>query len=133
MVFVKLDSRYADCFPEHSSYFGRALRLLKSIYGMTNSGKLFDDELTDWLIESCFIQYQWQISIYYKYAPDGANFVVPSYIDDCVYWYTSKSTGKLVCGHFRKYITCEIPGICNLFDVNPYFTDEGPLHSSISV
>ena len=30
-VFVKLDSRYVDYFPEYSNYFGRALRLLKSM------------------------------------------------------------------------------------------------------
>ena len=41
------------------------------MYGMTNSEKLFDDELTEWLIEAGFIQYQCQMSIYYKYAPDG--------------------------------------------------------------
>ena len=40
-VFVKLDSIYEDYFIEYSSYSGRALILLKSIYGMTNSGKLF--------------------------------------------------------------------------------------------
>ena len=45
-VFVKLDSRYADYFPEYASYFGRALRLLKYMYGMTNSGNLFAYELT---------------------------------------------------------------------------------------
>ena len=45
-VFVKLDIRYTDYFPEYEKYFGRALRLLKSMYGMTNSGKLFADELT---------------------------------------------------------------------------------------
>ena len=50
-VFVKLDSRYEDYFPSYSSYFGRALRLLKSIYGMNNYGKLFADELTEWSIE----------------------------------------------------------------------------------
>ena len=44
-VFVKLDSRYAENFPEYSNYFGIALRLLKSMYGMTNSRKLFADEL----------------------------------------------------------------------------------------
>ena len=44
--FVKLDIRYTDYFPEYAKYFGRALRLLKSMYGMTNSGKLFADELT---------------------------------------------------------------------------------------
>ena len=45
-VFVKLDMRYAYYFPEYAQYFGRALKLLKSMYGMTNSGKLFADELT---------------------------------------------------------------------------------------
>ena len=44
-VFVKLDNRYKDYFPEYEKYFGRALRLLNSVYGMTNSGNLFDDEL----------------------------------------------------------------------------------------
>ena len=45
-VFFKLDMRYADYFPEYAQYFGRDLKLLKPMYGMTNSGKLFADELT---------------------------------------------------------------------------------------
>ena len=45
-VFFKLDIRYTDYFPEYAKYFGRSLRLLKSMYGMINSGKLFADELT---------------------------------------------------------------------------------------
>ena len=45
-VFVKLDIRYTDYFPEYAQYFGRALMLLKSMYGMTNSGKFFANELT---------------------------------------------------------------------------------------
>ena len=46
-VFVKLDMRYAYYFPEYAHYFGRALRLLNFVYGMTNSGKLFADEFTE--------------------------------------------------------------------------------------
>ena len=46
-VFVKLDMMYAGYFPEYVQYFGRALKLLKSMYGMTNSGKLFANELTE--------------------------------------------------------------------------------------
>ena len=42
-VFFKLDIRYTDCFPEYAKYFGRALRLLNSVYGMINSRKLFAD------------------------------------------------------------------------------------------
>ena len=93
-VFVKLDMRYADCFPEYAQYFGRALKLLKSMYGMTKSGKLFADELNEWLIEEGFIQSQCKMSIYYKYVPDGSNIVVLSYVDDCVYWYTNEDIGK---------------------------------------
>ena len=43
--------RYADYFPEYAQYFGRALKLLKSMYGMKNYGKLFADDLTEWVIE----------------------------------------------------------------------------------
>ena len=73
-VFVKLDSRYADYFTEYADYFVRALRLLNSMYGMTNSGELFADELTEWLLKSGFIQSQFCMSIYYNYAPDGSFF-----------------------------------------------------------
>ena len=78
-VFVMLNMRYADYFPEYAQYFGRALKLLKSMYGMTNSGKHFADELTEWLIEEGFMQSQCQMSIYYKYAPDRSKIVILSY------------------------------------------------------
>ena len=64
------------------------------MYGMTNPGKLFADELTEWLIEAGFIQSQYQMFIYYKYAPDESKIVVLSYVDDCVYWYTNEDIGK---------------------------------------
>ena len=74
-VFVKLDIRYTNYFPYYAQYFGRDFRLLKSMYGMTDSGKLFADELTEWLLEAVFIQSKCQMSIYYKYAPDGSKIV----------------------------------------------------------
>ena len=42
---------------------------------MTDSGKLFADELTEWRIEEGFMQSQFQISIYYKYEPDGSRLL----------------------------------------------------------
>ena len=86
--------RYTDYFLEYAKHFGISLRLLKSMYGMTNSGKLFVGELTEWLLEAGFIQSQCQMSIYYKYAPYGSKIVVLSYVDDCVYWYTNEYIGK---------------------------------------
>ena len=61
---------------------------------MTNSAKLFADELKEWLIKEGFILSQCQMSIYYKYATDGSKIVVLSYVDDCVYWYTNEYLGK---------------------------------------
>ena len=39
---------------------------------MSNSGKLFAEKLTEWLLEAGFIESQCQMSIYYKYATDGS-------------------------------------------------------------
>ena len=61
---------------------------------MTNSGKLIAGELTEWLLEAGFIQYQCQMCIYYKYAPDGTKIAVFSYVDDCVCWCTSEALLK---------------------------------------
>ena len=61
------------------------------MFGMTNYGKLFTGDLTRWLLEAGFIQYQCQMSMYYKYAPYGTKAVVLSYVDDCVYRYTSEA------------------------------------------
>ena len=93
-VFVKLDSRYAEYFSEYSSYFGIALILLKYMYEMTNSGKLISYELTEWMIYAGLIQYQFQMSIYYKSAPDGTKNIVLYYVDGCAYRYTSEALGK---------------------------------------
>ena len=65
------------------------------MYGMTNSGKLFSDELANWRIdEEGFKQSQFQMYIHYTYAPDGTKLVVLSYVDDCVFCYTYKELGK---------------------------------------
>ena len=67
---------------------------MKSMYEINDYGKLFDDELTEWLIVAGFIQSQSHMYIYYKYAPDGTIIVVLSYVDDCAYWYTPEVLGK---------------------------------------
>ena len=46
------------------------------MYDMTNSVKLFADELTEWLLEAGFIKSQFQMYIYYDYATDGTKFLV---------------------------------------------------------
>ena len=64
------------------------------MYGMTKSGNLFADDLTEWLLEAGFIQSQCHRSIYYKYSPYGSKIVVISYVYDYFYWNKSEALGK---------------------------------------
>ena len=114
-VFVKLDIRYTDYFPEYAKYFGIALRLLKSTYGMTNSGNLFADDFAEWLLEAGFIQSQWHMSIYYKYAPRGTNVFVLSYVDECVYLYTSEVLEKGFVDTLGKIFHVNFSGYAHWF------------------
>ena len=114
-MFVKLDIRYAAYFPEYAQYFGRSLKLFKSMYGMTNSGKLFADELIERIIEEGFIQSQCQMSICYNYAPDGSKIVVLSYVDYCVYWYTNEDLRKWFVDTLGKRFHVNFLGYANWF------------------
>ena len=68
IVFVKLDSRYGEYFPEYANYFRRLLRPKKSIYEMNNYRNLFADEPNNCLInEAGSKKSQYQMYIYYKY------------------------------------------------------------------
>ena len=85
------------------------------MYGMTNSRKLFADKLKEWLLEAGFIQSQCQMSIYYKYAPDGSKIVVLSYVDDYVYWYTNEDLGKQFADTLGKRFHVNFLGYAHWF------------------
>ena len=82
---------------------------------MTNSGKLFAGELTEWLLEAGFIQSQDHMSIYYKYAPDGSKIVVLSYFDDCVYCYKNEDIGKWFVDTLGKTFHVKFLGYAHWF------------------
>ena len=82
------------------------------MYVTNNPGHLFADELTELLLEAGFTEYQCQMSIYYKYAPDAKINVVLSYVDDCVYWYTSEACGKWLS---RKIFHANLLGYAHWF------------------
>ena len=85
------------------------------MYWMTKYGKLFDDELTEWFIKEGFVLSQCQMSIYYKYAPDGSKIVVLYYVDDCVYWYKNEDLGKSFVDTLRKRFHVNFLGFAHWF------------------
>ena len=73
------------------------------MYRMANYGKVFSDELNNWLIDEAGLkQSKLQMSVYYKYSPDGSKLVVLSHVDDCVYSYISDELGKWFVGTIGK-------------------------------
>ena len=64
------------------------------MYGMTISGKLFADDLIEWLTKEADIkQSNCQMSLYYKFENEKC-LVILSYVDDCCWWSSSESLGK---------------------------------------
>ena len=113
---MKLDRIYGEYLPEYCNYFGRPLILKNSMYGMNNSGKIFAYDLTNRRIDvSGFKQSQFQISIYYKYAPDGSKIVVLIYADDCVFWYTSEELGGCFVDTLGKRFHANFLGYAHWF------------------
>ena len=55
------------------------------------------------------------MSIYYKYGPYGAESVVLSNVDDCVYWYTSEALGKWFVDNLGKRLHVNFLGYAHWF------------------
>ena len=71
------------------------------MYELNNYGKLFSDELKEWLLEAGFIQYQFQMSIYYKYAPYGKTYILNNMLIIVSIGIHQKLL-EMVYGHSRK-------------------------------
>ena len=89
------------------------------MYGMTHSKRVFSDKVSNWMIDDAgFNKSKYQMSIYYKYEPDGSKLVVFSYVDYCLYWYKYEKLGKWFVDTIEIYIPCELPRICTLVYVH---------------
>ena len=53
--------------------------------------------------------------IYYNYASDGTKIVVISYVDDCVYWYTSEAIGEFFVGTLGRRFHVTFLGYAHWF------------------
>ena len=86
-IFVKLPAKYGELYSEFSQYCGRALRLLRSMYGTTTAGKDWDDDLHDWLtIEAKFVQSAVNGALYWHVNDDGTVLRLLNYIDNQAYY-----------------------------------------------
>jgi hypothetical protein len=91
-IFVKIPAIYGSIFPEFQQYCGVPLRLLKSLYGMTLSGKYWYQDLMEFLVSIGFIQSTVIRCLFFKKFPDGSVIFLLNYVDDMLYYGNSDDT-----------------------------------------
>ena len=70
--------------PDLADWFGRPLLLDKGIYGLTYSGKFWNEEFSEWLVGQGFIQSMADTTYFIKYYEDGSWIRLIFYVDDCL-------------------------------------------------
>ena len=83
--FVILSKEYAEFYPEYAEYFGVPLLLNKGMYGLVFSGKLWNEEYSNWLKSQGFVQSQADQSIFIKRYPHGGWLRLIFFVDDMLY------------------------------------------------
>jgi hypothetical protein len=73
---------YGEIFPEIKQYCGVPLRLLKSIYGMTLSGKYWYHGLQEFQIQIGFTQSTVIRCLFHKMCPVGSQIILLDYVDN---------------------------------------------------
>ncbi len=89
---VSLPKVYGDIWPELKDYCGRLLRLVKSMYGITNSGKQWYLDLKEWLNEDGFTQSSANPYFFCELFPDESYIKLILYVDGKLFFGNNKAT-----------------------------------------
>lgn len=94
-VFVIIPPIYGVLFPEYKAFCGKPVRLAKSMYGMTLSGKYWFLDLQDYLFELGFIASTTIPSLFMKRETNGHTIYVLHYVDDILYYGTNERSNNI--------------------------------------
>jgi hypothetical protein len=110
-IFVSLPKVYGDIWPEFKDYCGRLMRLVKSIYGMTYSGKYCYLYLKEWLHEEGFTQSRASPCFFCKVFLDGSYVKLIFYVDEKLFFGNIGATLQKVKDKLSKRFDLEFLGI----------------------
>ena len=92
VTYVKLSEFLSEIYPEYSAWFGRPLRLIKSMYGMSFCGKWWFLEMMEYITEELnFRQASCDQALFIKLEDDGSMTKFLVYVDDSVYFNTGNN------------------------------------------
>jgi hypothetical protein len=89
-IFVTIPKIFGILFPEYSEYCGIPLRLGKSMYGMTLSGKYWFLDLKEFLLQEGFTTSSTVKCLFYKVYENGDFILILDYVDDMLYHGSNK-------------------------------------------
>jgi hypothetical protein len=87
-MFITIPKIFGILFPEYEHYCGVPIRLQKSMYGTTRSGKYWYLELTKYLVEIGFTASKSVPCLFIKVTSGGNKIFILNYIDDMLYYGT---------------------------------------------
>jgi len=109
-VFVSIPQIYGVLFPEYKEFCGRPVRLAKSMYGMTLSGKYWFLDLQDYLVELGFKPSSTIPSLFIKVDNKGNQIYVLDYVDDMLYYGTNEASINEFEQQLQKRFNLELMG-----------------------
>ena len=90
-VFVLLAMEYIRICPEFAQYFGKPLRLIKSMYGQIFCARYWFLTCADYLVEIGFKQSECDNALFIRKEADGSLTKMLIYIDDSLYFNTNNN------------------------------------------
>jgi hypothetical protein len=109
-VFVSIPAIYGVLFPEYKEYCDCPVRLAKSMYGMTLSGKYWFLDLQEYLIELGFQPSSTIPSLFIKTDADGDKIYILDYVDDMLYYGNNDTQIKEFEELLQKRFNLELMG-----------------------
>jgi hypothetical protein len=93
-VFISIPQIYGILFPEYKEYCGKPIRLAKSMYRMTLSGKYWFLDLQEHLLQLGFKPSSTVPCLFIKEDEDGDKTYALNYVDDMLYYGTNEAKVK---------------------------------------
>ena len=116
-LFLQLPKEYAFLLPEYAKYFDGPRLLKKSLYGMDLAAKVWNQDLTEWLLnnkEVKFHQSQVDPSLYVHRNGEEYIYMV-IYVDDSLYFGSDKELEKKFTDAMGKRFKLELQGWSHWF------------------
>ena len=109
-VFTMLPVEWKELFPELAEWFGIPLLLLKSLYGQTDSGKNWDLDQGEWLINDFgFKRCPGALSMYHYHSGNAYMYLINA-VDDQLYFSNHEGLRKEFEARLKKRFDVELMG-----------------------